>query len=252
MTTASQPAFPPAAVQWLTGEEAGRWRLLALGRASAPLAGSVPVKLGQLVAVDPSRAGIRVLQARCPQLVPVVARPERLPFAPTSFGVAFVHQSLHSLDLPAVLPEIARVLRPGGHLAVSYTVRDDSVPWVRRLAALMQSVDPTAMAGDYGTEVLDVVVDSPYFPQVEQRRHRLWAPISRVDMLTMVANRFPDLPDDRLSDLLGEVGRLYESSARVPEPLLLPYQVVCWRARVDHTEFTSQLELPDDGLAIRL
>ena len=181
-----------------------------------------------------------------------MVKDQRLPFAPLSFGVAFVHQSLHTLDLPVVLPEIARVLRPGGHLGISYTIRDDSVPWVRRLAALMRAVDPAAMTGDYGMEVLDVVVDSPFFPQLEHRRHRLWVPISRVDMLTMVANRFPDLPDDRRSELLAEVGRLYASSARVPEPLLLPYQVACWRAFVDHAEFTSPLRLPDEALRIRL
>jgi hypothetical protein len=28
---------------------------------------------------------------------------------------------------------------------------------------------------------------------------------------------------------------LYDSIARPPEPLLLPYRASCWRAEVDHT-----------------
>ena len=36
------------------------------------------------------------------------------------------------------------------------------------------------------------------------------------------------------------------------EPLLLPYQVRCWLAEVDHTELTAPLDLPDDGLQITL
>ena len=35
--------------------------------------------------------------------------------------------------------------------------------------------------------------------------------------------------------LLDEVAALYDSIARPPEPLLLPYRASCWRAEVDHT-----------------
>ena len=77
-------------------------------------------------------------------------------------------------------------------------------------------------------------------------------PVSRVGLLGMVASRFPDLEQDRLTELLDEVGRLYESSARPPEPLLLPYKVSCWRAWVDHTELSTPIELPDEGLSIPL
>ena len=51
---------------------------------------------------------------------------------------------------------------------------------------------------------------------------------------------------------LADVAALYENAARPPEPLLLPYRVLCWRARVDHTELTAPLDLPDDGLQIQL
>jgi len=52
--------------------------------------------------------------------------------------------------------------------------------------------------------------------------------------------------------LLAEVAALYDSSARDPEPLLLPYSVMCWRATVDHSELSAVLHLPDDGLQISL
>ena len=44
--------------------------------------------------------------------------------------------------------------------------------------------------------------------------------------------------------MLTEVGALYDSSARPPEPLLLPYRAACWRAQVDH----SGLVLADEDL----
>lgn len=250
MTSSSQPAFPEAAIGWLAPHGPSP-RLLVLGRATAPLVGALARTDARLVACDTSRAGLRVLLDRASGALPAVAHPERLPFAPLSFDAVFVHQSLHSLSATA-LAELARVLVEGGHLSVSYTVRDDSVPWVRRLTAILRDVDPGAMAGAYGTDSVDRLTASPFYDEVENRNHRLWVPISRVELLGMVARRFPDLDEERLSQLMTDVGQLYESSARVPEPLLLPYQVACWRARVNHSEFTSQLTLPDDGLSIPL
>ena len=46
--------------------------------------------------------------------------------------------------------------------------------------------------------------------------------------------------------LLEEVAALYDSIARPPEPLLLPYRASCWRAEVDH----SGLVLGEDDLDV--
>ena len=253
MTSASSPALPASALEWLSPLPDGRRpRSLLLGRASAPLAATLAAAGDPLVAVDPSRSGLRTLLERAPRALPTVARPERLPFVPTSFDTVWIHQSFHTLTPDVVLPELARVLVPGGHLAISYLARDDSVPWVRRLTAIVRQVDPAAMSGDYGIESVDAVAASPFFHDVESKSFRLWVPIARVGLLSMVAARFPDLPPGELSALMTQVSELYESSARVPDPLLLPYRMVCWRAWVDHDEFTSQLRLPDSGLAIPL
>jgi hypothetical protein len=42
--------------------------------------------------------------------------------------------------------------------------------------------------------------------------------------------------------LLSEVGALYDTSARAPDPLMLPFQTSCWRVEVDH----SKLVITDD------
>lgn len=252
MSSPGLPAYPDAALEWLVPGPLAEARILVLGRSGAPVIEALAPTRATLFATDGSRAGIRTLLHRAPRALPTVARAERLPFAPCSFDAVVVHQSLHTLDLPVVLPEIARVLAPGGRMTASWTIRDDSVPWVRRLAGLMREVDPSAMTGDYGTSAVAALDETPYFTDVEHRGHRLWVPISRVDLMEMVANRFPQLEPDRLSTLLDAVGALYESSARPPTPLLLPYQVACWRATVDHSEFTSQLDPPTEGLRLSL
>jgi len=250
MAAISQSTFPPAALDWLI--DARSAKVLALGRTCTPLMQLLADRGDRLTANDPDPTGVRRMLAHAPRALPTVAEADHLPFVPGAFDVVLVNQSFHALDQRAALPELARVLAPGGHLAISYTIRDDSVPWVRRLVRIMRTIDPTAMAGDYGSSSVDDLDDSPLFPHVEHKSFRLWSKIDRGGLLGMVARRFPTLEPGRKQELLAQVDELYEDSARVPDPLLLPYQVACWRAHVDHTELTSGLTLPDDGLAIIL
>jgi hypothetical protein len=145
------------------------------------------------------------------------------------------------------------VLKPGGHLAVAYNTRDDTVPWVKRLIALLQQVDPHAVTGDYGVEAVDAVVESPYFGEVERRTFRNWVPISRSGLVTMV-QRSPSaqqLEPEQQQHLLDEVAGLYDTSARSPEPLLLPFRATCWRAVADHAQL-SAVDEELDAMEIRL
>ena len=72
----------------------------------------------------------------------VAGQVESLPYLSCHFDVVTASQTLHRFAPGLALTEIARVLRPGGHLAVAYNTRDDTVPWVKRLIALMQRGRP--------------------------------------------------------------------------------------------------------------
>ncbi|WP_052459911.1 class I SAM-dependent methyltransferase [Tessaracoccus massiliensis] len=184
----------------------------------------------------------------------LLARPEAIPTDPLQFEVVFAHQSLHRYDLAEALPQLARVLRPGGCVSASYLVRDDSVPWVRRLAALLRRYDPMAMKGDYGHQSLDVLGGSKYFPEVERRAFRIWQPISRDNLVAMVRNQplASNLDQSQLDGLINQVTDLFDGAVRPGENLRLPYQLLCWRAWVSHEELTGPVHLPDSGLAIPL
>ena len=81
------------------------------------------------------------------------------------------------------------------------------------------------------------VTDSPYFGELVRRDFRNWVPITRKGLVSMVERRPSTARLDAASReaLLAEVAGLYDSIARPPEPLLLPYRASCWRAEVDHT-----------------
>jgi SAM-dependent methyltransferase len=174
----------------------------------------------------------------------VVGRVESLPFLSCHFDVVTAAQTLHHFAAGLPLSEIARVLKPGGQLAIAYNTRDDTVPWVRRLIALMREADPESMRGDYGEDSVEKVAESPYFGLFERRNFRNWMPITRDGLISMVERRpaVGQLNPTARGRLLREVGGLYDSSARRPDPLMLPFQTSCWRVEVDH----SKLAITDD------
>lgn len=185
-------------------------------------------------------------------IVPVWARPEAIPTEPFQFDVVLSHQKFHTLDHAHALAEIARVLRPGGCLSASYVIRDDSVPWVRRLAALLRHYDPMAMKGDYGHQSLDVLEGSKYFPEVEKRAFRVWQPVSLADLQDLVVRQplAKNLTEQQLQRLHAEVAELFSSSVRPGEKLRLPFQLLCLRAWVSHEEMTAPVRLTEDGVRI--
>jgi SAM-dependent methyltransferase len=59
-----------------------------------------------------------------------------MPLPDASADAVFVSTAWHWLDLPRAVPEIARVLRPGGRLGVIWTSRDRNEDWVAELDLL--------------------------------------------------------------------------------------------------------------------
>jgi SAM-dependent methyltransferase len=251
MTYRTGSGFPAAADEWLVADP--EVRVLAIGRSSLSLAARLLHRGATVTLIEKDADVACAAAARYRDLIAVAASADALPFQPCSFDVVLIAQGLHLLAPGLALAECARVLTPGGYLALVYTTRDDSVPWVRRLAATLQAHDPELMTGKQ-LESVTALADSSYFPEVESRSFRMWIPITRDGMLDMIASapKLASLQEPQASQLLAQVGAIYDSSAREPEPLTLPYAVQCWRAEVDHSEFTSQLDLPADGLQILL
>jgi SAM-dependent methyltransferase len=250
MSSTSRRPYPEAVPGWMVGDQ--RARVLDVGCGNGAFAEMLRERGHEVFAIDRQLDAVAVLPERLGTRLHVVGQVESLPYLSCHFDVVTASQSLHRFAPRLALTEIARVLMPGGRLAVAYNTRDDTVPWVRRLIALMQQVDPDAMKGDYGIDSVDAVAESPYFVGLERRNFRNWVPITRAGLLAMVERRptTARLEPDVRAQLLAEVGDLYDTSARAPEPLLLPYEAACWRAVVDHSSLAP--EAVRDALHIRL
>ncbi|MFC7623240.1 class I SAM-dependent methyltransferase [Microlunatus sp. GCM10028923] len=241
--------FPAQAPAWMVGD--GPALVLDVGSGRGGLAGMLHQAGHQVCCLDRNETAIRRLTERLGTRH-VVGQVESLPFLACHFDVVTAAQTLHRFAPGLALSEIARVLRPGGRLAVLYVTRDDTVPWVQRLAALLQRYDPAAMTGDYGADSVEWIAESPYFTELTRKNFRNWVPATRDDLRDMVRRRpaTAQLSGDERDELLAQVDDLYASVARPPEPLMLPYQISCWRAVVDHSQLNPAEA--DSGVQIRL
>jgi ubiquinone/menaquinone biosynthesis C-methylase UbiE len=84
----------------------------------------------RVVAVEPDERMRAVLADRCPRAEVLAGRGEDIPLPAASVDAVVVWAAWHWLDPGRAVPEITRVLRPGGRLGVLWVSRDMRVPWV--------------------------------------------------------------------------------------------------------------------------
>ena len=88
--------------------------MLELGAGTGKLTEQL-VALGHDVhATDPDAAMLEILRRGCPAYAPPRRSPRRSPAPTASYDVVVGAQCFHWFDLDRALPEIARVLKPGG------------------------------------------------------------------------------------------------------------------------------------------
>ena len=129
---APAPREPPAPGR----PRASRLRAVDLGAGTGKLTAVLTRHAARVLALEPDPAMLAELRRAVPGSLPAVARAERLPLPDASVDAVLAAQSAHWFDLDQAMPEIARVLRPGGVLAGLWNTDDDRVGWVAGLAAL--------------------------------------------------------------------------------------------------------------------
>lgn len=105
--------------------------LLDLGAGTGKLTAALPARPGAAVtAVEPDLAMLGELRARFPAADARAGSAESIPLPDGRVDAVLVGQAWHWFDPDRALPEIARVLRPGGVLAALWNHDDENVDWV--------------------------------------------------------------------------------------------------------------------------
>jgi ubiquinone/menaquinone biosynthesis C-methylase UbiE len=131
----ARPGYPAEAVEFALEPLRGRPDLTALdvGAGTGKLTRMLCAAGVPTVAVEPAPGMLKVLRHTVSRAQVLAGTAEDLPLPDASVDLVAVGQAFHWFDLDRALPELARVLRPGGRLALFYNSRDTSVAWVRAL-----------------------------------------------------------------------------------------------------------------------
>jgi SAM-dependent methyltransferase len=218
-----RPGYPEDAVRWLVGGEPRD--VVDLGAGTGKLTRAL-VSLGHRVtAVEPLDEMRAQLEAAVPGVTAVKGNAEAMPLPDASADAVACAQAFHWFDHDVALPEIARVLRPGGRLALVWNTRDDREQWVSRLSEIIGSevVGPA--------DVHAPIAASGLFEPVETAEFRFEQPLDRETLLDLVLSRSycAKLSPAERQPVLDAVAGLYDETAG-EEGVRLAYVTECFRA----------------------
>jgi SAM-dependent methyltransferase len=219
----SRPGYPADAVLWLAGETP--CDVVDLGAGTGKLTRSLAALGHHVVAVEPLGEMLDRLRAAIPGVTAVAGSAESMPLPDGAADVVACAQAFHWFDQEPALAEIARVLRPGGRIALVWNVRDERVPWVSELS--------DAMVGRTGVDrgAAAPIEQSGLYGPVEHATFEHTQTVDRDALRALVLSRSycAVLPEEERAPILGRVDLLFDEHAR-DGLLTLPYVVECFRA----------------------
>lgn len=221
----ARPSYPREAVEWMVAHP--RSRVLELGAGTGKLTETV-IGLGHVaLATDPSEPMLGLLRERAPRAHPVLAVAEAIPVRSRSVDAVISGQAFHWFDTDRALPEIARVLRPGGVLALVWNERDERIPWVKRLGRVIGTPEQLRSP-------VDVIDASGLFGTVEAATFRFWQPLTQESLRELVASRsnIAVMSEGERAAVMSRVDELYDDYGRGADGMLLPYLTHAFRAPV--------------------
>jgi SAM-dependent methyltransferase len=139
----ARPGYEDEPLDWAFRELAldGGSVVLDLAAGTGKLSQALAPRAGRLIAVEPLPEMRRLLAARAPQATLRDGTAEQIPVGDASVDAVFVGEAFHWFDGVRALPEIHRVLRPGGGLALLWHhLSWDDTAWSDEFHARLQEV----------------------------------------------------------------------------------------------------------------
>ncbi|WP_433432484.1 class I SAM-dependent methyltransferase [Nonomuraea sp. CA-141351] len=220
-----RPGYPLSSLEWLIPRSARR--VLDLGAGTGQFTRLLVDAGLKVFAVEPSEGMRAQLSAAVPAAIVREGSAERIPLEDGSVDAVVVAQTWHWVDPALAVQEVARVLVPGGTLALVWNIRDNTEPWVADLDGILHR--HTRQAIDTQPSIAEP------FSSPERLEIRWSQVMTRAELLDMVASRsyVITLPDPDRLRLLREVEQLLDSHADLKgqSEITMPYLTRCTRVR---------------------
>jgi len=218
--------YPDEAVGWLID---GSSRVVDLGAGTGKLTGTVTLHASEVLALEPQYQMLLHLRQVAPSALAACSLAETLPVRSGWADAVVVAQAFHWFDQRRAVPEIRRLLSPGGRLGLIWNVRDESTDWVAALARI---------AGPENSSETRAGLDR--LPGFEIFEHRTWRTSQTMDRATLIAHiksrsNVAAMSERDRQHALVQVGELCDAhpALRGPGTFELPYVTHAYRARAD-------------------
>ena len=213
-----RPSYPRAAIEFCIGDRP--LRVLDLGAGTGKLTAEL-LELGhEVVAVEP----LDEMRARIPAGAEALAgSAEAIPLDDASVDAVVVGQAFHWFDHQRALPEIVRVLRPGGALGLLWNLLDDDVPWVAAVTDAFDAEDRVSLSAEGDSPFAGV----PGLAEPTEARFRHLQATDARGLVANVASRSTLIlaEEDRRAEILNRIATLAPA-----ETFEVPYICVTWRS----------------------
>ena len=223
----SRPGYPDEAARWLAGDEP--CDVVDLGAGTGKLTRALVALGHRVTAVEPIPEMLAQLRSAVPGATPRAGSAESIPVSDGSVDVVTVAQAFHWFDHAVALPEIARVLRPGGRIALVWNARDDREEWVAEFSGTIVSRSIFRKGGV--ASAVESIDESGLYGPVEQAEFANAQTLGRNDLQELVRSRSECviLPEEERRPVLERIDALFDAHA-VDGVLTMPYVTACFRA----------------------
>jgi SAM-dependent methyltransferase len=212
----ARPGYPADVLAWFAERldlRPGR-TVLDLGAGTGKLSRSLVETGARVLALEPGEEMRARLAAAVPRAEPIAAGAESIPLR-DAVDAATAGQSFHWFRFAEAVPEVHRVLRPGGGLGLVWNERDPDDPFQHEITELLMAFLPPwrRRAAEAGWR--EVIEGSRLFTPIEERQSRFADEldaeglVERMATISFVASGSPAKRDElerRLRELAAAQG----------------------------------------------